>query len=235
MITTSQWTPYYKRSPDAGYHQVRCETNLMYTPLVNPEGNVMCMYWDHFSDYQNYKQRPAFNEELLSYFFDKEVKYLSEFQEFSAAPRILDIDYNKKKVFIEWKGETCNDIVFDDSRELNNECPEWKQQLSEIVTHIFDKGIYKTSLYPHCFFIDQGQLKTIDWYACFPKDNCLVDYGLLKGMTGNNSSHRFEEALVDNKVDFSLFFKRAIREHVKWPENPLPSLYQQLYGETDGV
>jgi len=202
----------------------------MYTPLVNKEKNVMCMHWDSTSEYQHPDARPLFNQGLLDYFFNKEVFYISKFQGHSYAPEVYEIDYKEKKVFIEWSGETCNDIVYDSSRSLDKECTSWHSQLNDAIESIYRNNVYKVSLYPHCFFIKDGNLKTFDWYGCFDVNNCFVDYEVLEGMMGKHSSHRFSEASKDGIVDFSYFYKKSLQQHIKWPNDPLPALYNKLFG-----
>jgi hypothetical protein len=51
-------------------------------------------------------------------------------------------------------------------------------------------------------------------------------------MIGNDSGGRFDEASTEGLVDFDLFFKRTLSEHLSkaWPDNPFPQIYKALYG-----
>jgi hypothetical protein len=203
---------------------------MLYTPLANPEGNVLCMNWDHSHEYQTkYGHREDFNEELISFFFEREVKNIEVFKKFEWAPLILDIDVNKKQIFIEWNKETCNNIVYG-GRSLDNECPSWKIQMSECIKDIMDAGYYKLSLYPHCYFVDQkGKLKTFDFYACATRSNPYIEINKIKGMIGPNSQRRFDEVLIDNVVDLEKLFKRALQQYIKWPDDFLVELHDQIF------
>lgn len=230
MIDALNWKYLYKRSPDTGFHNNYCETNLMYTPWVKPQKGMLCMHWSSDSEYQKASERPLLTQELLDYFFNKEIEYITRFQNFDYTPKLYDVDYNNRKVYIEFPGETCNDIVYDSRRSLDEECPGWQQQLQYIVESIYNQGVYKVSLYPHCFFISNGRLKTFDWYGCLDKDDCMIDYQFLRGMMGNKSSDRFVEARVGKDIDFSVFFEKGLDKHIIWPGNPLVELHNKLYG-----
>jgi hypothetical protein len=226
LVNIDNWELFYKRSPDPGFSDIKCETNILYTPYQSPDKKVLCMHWDAYSSYQKHTTRPKFNEELLDYFFKKEVDNILKFQTYSWCPKVYDVDYVSRKVFIEWVGETCNDIVYSSTRNIDEECPTWRSQLLTVVNSIIDNGFYKMSLYPHCFFIKEGEMHTIDWYACFDKHNFLVDYSILEGMIGENSKHRFIEAVEGQNVNFEKFFKLGVKHYIEWPApNPLQQLF----------
>ena len=66
----TNWVPYYKIDPKEN-RLVR--SNMLYTPLVNPEGNVFCMYWDYQNQYQTrHGAREDFTEDLINFFFERE-------------------------------------------------------------------------------------------------------------------------------------------------------------------
>jgi hypothetical protein len=180
MIDTSGWGYYFKQDP---VDKIRCPNNLLYTPLVNPEGTIMCMWYDETSEYQ--KENTRLTKELVDFFFEREVFHLTKFQNYSWAPKILEIDLKNRKIFIEWNKETINDIVYTDGRDINKECPTWKEQLFNILKDILDAGYYKMAMYPHCFFIDKkGILKTFDFYACLLITDRYMEYSKISGILG---------------------------------------------------
>lgn len=227
MIDTTDWKYFYKQDP---IDKIRCATNLLYSPLVNPEGTIMCMLWDENCDYQ--KENKRLTRELIEFFFERELKYLEFFQKYDWAPKIIEIDKPNRKIFIEWNKETCNDIVYTDNRDLNQECPDWEDQLFIILKDIVEAGYYKMALYPHCFFLDKNnKLKTIDFYSCLSKDERYLERKKIAGMLGAESNIRFDEATTDGLIDFEMFFKRALSTHLKWPGDPFPKFYKRLFNE----
>lgn len=217
---------YYKIDPE---YNSRVGNNMLYTPYI--DGEKMCMHYDSKSEYQKYTQRPDFTDTLLTFFFHREVENLKVFKNYKWAPQVYDVNIDSKKILIEFPGETLNDIFYTEGRDIDKELPDWKEQLSDIIKDIHDRGYYKMSLYPHCFFISkEGVLKTIDFYACVSHEERYLPITTLNGMMGTDSQGRFKEAMVGSNVDFDYFFKRILTTHVKWPQDIFPQIYERIYG-----
>jgi hypothetical protein len=223
-MNNDNWNYFYKIVGSS--HTI--PTNLLYTPLINDEGNVLCMLWDENSPYQ--KENPRLTKDLINFFFEREVNHLTLFQQYSWAPKIIDIDLLKRQIFIEFNKETLNHSIFTPGRNLNQECPNWRMQLNSILTDIVIAGYYKMALYPHCFFLDNcQQIKTIDFYSCVGIEERYIERKNLEGMIGLNSVERFNSATVDDKIDFKIFFENTVKNHLKnaWPENPFEGFIQE--------
>jgi hypothetical protein len=226
-MNIDQWNYFYKIDP---VENRLSRHNMLYTPLVNPENNIMCMLWDSCSDYQTkYGERPEYTADLVDFFFRREIEHIEIFKNYSWAPEIIDIDKKNKRIFYKWYGETCNNIVYDKSRNLDKECVDWKYQLETILTDIYQEGYMKMSLYPHCHYLDANKkLHTIDFYGCASRSNPYIEVSKLYGMIGPRSNERFDEATTNGLVDLEFFFKRAMTHFIKWPHDPLPDIYYQI-------
>ena len=86
MIDTTGWSYYLKQDP---IDKIRCASNLLYTPLVNPAGTIMCMHYDENSEYQ--KENTRLTKELVDFFFARELHHIKLFQQYSWAAKILEI------------------------------------------------------------------------------------------------------------------------------------------------
>jgi len=230
-MNTTNWTPFYKINPE---DDNLIETNLIYTPLVSSSGNVFCMHFDHTSKYQNedlaswLPERPHYTKEMVTYFFNREVEYITVFKDMPWAPRNITIDLEEQKIFFTWAGETCNQIVYS-GRSLDEALPDWQEQMTTILKDIVSAGYYKTSLYPHCYFIDNGVLRTFDFYGCVSATDPYVKLDHIRGMIGETSGPRFIEATEGDKLNIEILFKEALKQYVKWPDNILPKIYTQLF------
>jgi len=100
-----------------------------------------------------------------------------------------------------------------------------------IIKDIVQAGYYKTSLYPHCYFIDEGVLRTFDFYGCVESGHPYIELDDIRGMIGETSGPRFLEATEGKLLNVEILFKRALQEYVKWPDNVLPKLYKELFDE----
>jgi hypothetical protein len=225
-MNTDKWDYYYKIDPQ---EKRLVRSNMLYTPLVNPEKNVLCMKWDANSEYQTKHNEDRDLKKSIDFFFPKEIEYLALFQNNKWAPEILEINEKDKTVFFKWYGETCNNIVYS-NQSLNERCPTWKTQLKNIIKDIFNSGYYKMALYPHCFFIDAEQtLRTFDFYSC-AAHNSRINFNQIKDMVGPNSKDRFNEVIDgEGYVNVDLLFSRALEKYVVWPDNILQELHKEIF------
>jgi hypothetical protein len=224
MIDTTNWNYVFKT-----WNGQQNTTNVMYSPLCNPEENILCMHWDKSDPYQ--KESTRLTDELMNFFFEREINYIQKFQSYDWAPKLIDIDLANKKVFLEWNPETLNRIIFKDGKDLNNVCPDWKDQIFQILKDITDNDCYKMALYPHCFYITNGTIKTFDFYSCLLRSERYIDRKYINGLIGPDSGKRFDDATVGNNIDFDIFFKHTLTTHLGniWPDNPFPEYYKKLY------
>ncbi len=205
-------------------------TNLLYSPSKNENGDILCMSWDASDPYQ--KNNKEISQQLVDFFFEREVKYLNIFKDYSWAPNIKEIDIINKKIYIEWNNESINAIINDPSRNLDIECPNWREQLFNILSDINNAGYYKLALYPHCFFITNDKvIKTIDFYSTIEKDNPYIERRLIAGMIGKDSTSRFDDSTNEGIINFKTFFDITLLNHLgkTWiKDNPFPEFHRRL-------
>jgi hypothetical protein len=191
-----------------------CATNLLYAPSINKEQNILRM---DFADNAYY--RNPLSEQIRDYFFEREVANLETFKNYSWCPTVIDI--KGKQIFLDLgTNETLNHIVMDSTRNLNNECVNWKTQIRNIISDVNQAEYYKVTLYPHCFAIDKHTIKTIDFYGCVAFKDRMMPLEFISEMIGKDSVNRFAEATIGDKIDFEIFYNRLLEHHLfsYWPE-----------------
>ena len=222
-MNLDNWTYLYKISDGVA----TCPTNLMYTPLVNPEKTIMCMLWDHTSAYQRNRN---LSKNLLDFFLKRELEFLIKLQGYSWTPTLLEVTDNK--IFIEWHQESLNHILFG-NRNLDQECPSWQEQIYQMLRDLKSINCYKMALYPHCFFLDKNNnVKTIDFYSCANMSDPFIKLENIKEMIGGDSTERFKQATTsDGNLDSRIFFKNTMLHHLNttWPKSPFDNFYRRLY------
>ncbi len=228
MTDISNWNYYYKLRPDG----VATDSNLLYTPYMNPEGNVLCMHYCYDPVYRPGKEK--INQELIDWFFKREVKFLSDLSELPTTPAVYEVDLKANKIFIEWNKETLSQILFDKNRNLEKEFPEWRQQIYDMLKRLKDVEHFKMALYPHCFYISKDkQLKTIDFYSVVPFNERFVERKIIEGVIGKDGEYRFNESTNSGMIDFRKFFELTLKKHLgmSWPDSPFPIFYDELYAK----
>lgn len=225
-MNTSNWNYYYKRT---AIHNAS-SSNMLYSALMNPDKTILCKHYCINEDYQGVQ--PGITQEIVDFFYAREVQFLEKLQHLSCTPKLLEIDRANNKVFIEWNTETLAQIIFDPNRSLSEEVPNWKNQLYNVVKEFKDSNHYKLALYPHCFFINKnGIIKTIDYYSVVPHDDCFIERNLIAGMIGDEGAYRFDQSTTDGVIDLKEFFNLTMNVHLPkyWPDCPFPDFFNRLY------
>ena len=226
MTDTSNWNYYYKLTPDA-----RLSTsNLLYVPKLNPEQTVMCMSYVTDKAYRDDEQ--TITEDLLEWFFNREVKFLDKFAKLKTTPAVYDVDLKRRQIFIEFNKETLSQIMYNPSRNLDNECPDWQEQVRNFLISTKENNFYKMALYPHCFYIGKdGELKTIDYYSVVPFDERFIERRVIESIIGKDGAYRFDESTTDGYIDFKKFFEITVTRHLSryWPTTIFADTFNELY------
>jgi len=185
------------------------------------------MLWDNNSPYQADRK---ISKDLIDFFFKREVEFLTKLQGHTWAPKLLQIEDNK--IFIEWHRESLNHIIFA-GRNLDQECPTWREQIYQMLCDLKNINCYKMALYPHCFFLDSNNnIKTIDFYSCASTLDPFIKIESIKEMIGGESVDRFKQATtIDGNLDSRIFFKNTMLHHLNttWHESLFDSFYRKLY------
>jgi hypothetical protein len=227
MIDTTNWEYYFKIASD-GFPSA---SNLLYTPTVNPDGTIMCMHYCSDPDYRN--QDSMISEDVINWFFNREVKFLKELSHLDSTPRVYDVDIKNRKIFIEWNKETLSQIVFDPNRNLDKELPDWQEQIRKILTDIRKEDCWKMSLYPHSFYISKDKkLKTIDYYSVVPYEEQFIERKIIEDIIGKDGAYRFNESTTDSGyIDFKKFFEITVTHHltIYWPNSPFVEIFKEVY------
>jgi hypothetical protein len=228
VTSIDNWIPFLKLDENG----TRCMSQQTYEPLFNPEHNVFCANYDWLNEYQRQEDsnRTLYTPAVTNWFFENEVKNLLKYKDKPYAPTIIDIDYITKQIFFEWQGETCNEIIYS-GKNLDNYCSDWKEQLQYIMTDLYNTGTYKLTMYPHCHFIKDGQMQTIDWYGCVPVNDPYIDAEYMDGIIHESAKFRLLEtgAIINNRYNLEIMFQRSMQEHVKWGSESMEYIYKEIF------
>lgn len=229
-MNLERWIPFYKLDPQG----IKCMSQQTYEPLFNPEGTVYCANYDWQNQYQRLEdpERPLYTKQAVDYFFDKEVAYILRYQNSDFMPEVLEIDYDKKRIFFRWHGESCNHIIYS-GKNLGDYCADWKEQIKNIEVDLYKSGTYKLTMYPHCHFIDRdGKMKAIDWYGCVPVDDFWIDAQWMDSIIHHTAKFRLEETgdIVDGKYNLERMFQGSMGRHVLWGDQDMRYIYREIFG-----
>jgi hypothetical protein len=223
----SDWTPFYKYDNDG---TANCMSQQTYEPLISPDGKTFCANYDWQNKYQRIWQpdRIGYTQDVVEYFFDKEVEYAKRFSNRIWAPEIIDIDYINKHIFYKWYGTTCNEILY-----TGGTLPyDWKSQIRKIMIDAYNSGVYKLTMYPHCHYFDSnGIMHTIDMYGCVEVTDPFISARYMDGIIHSTAQFRLDETgdLVNGKYNLETMFKQSLSTHVRWGEDDMYFIYKEMF------
>jgi hypothetical protein len=229
MIDTSNWNYYYKLNTNGVPHS----SNLLYTPTVNPEGTVMCMHYCTDPVYRSDEDTQV-NEDLIQWFFEREVKFLSSLSHLKTTPALYEVDTKNRKVFIEWNKETLSQILFTPGRSLDLELPDWQEQVKDFLITTKENKFWKMALYPHCFYISKDNvLKTIDYYSIVPHEEQFIERKIIESVIGKHGAYRFDASTENGYIDFKKFFEITVTKHlsITWPNDIFANVFQEVFSD----
>lgn len=223
----NDWNPFYKYDNDG---TPNCMSQQTYEPLVSPDGKTFCANYDWKNKYQRIWQpdRVGYTQDVVEYFFNKEVEYANLFSNRHWAPEIIDIDYTNNRIFYKWHGPTCNEILY-----TGGVLPDdWRDQLYNIMMDAYNSGVYKLTMYPHCHFYDSsGVMHCIDMYGCVPVTDPFIETKYMDGIIHSTAQFRLDETgnAADGCYNLGIMFQKSLGEHVKWGTETLDFIYQDIF------
>ena len=220
------WQPYLKLDE----HGTPCMAQQTYEPLVSDDGKTFCKNYSFPNDYQymETKNRPLYTEEVVEWFWHNELKYIERFSNKPYAPEILEIDYKNKKIYIKWYDKSCNQIMYSQSWPEQ----EWRKKIKDIMLDIYNEGVFKLTMYPHCHYIDnQNQMRAIDWYGCVFSNNPFIEEKYMQGIIHETAEFRLAETgkAKDNFLNLEKMFRRSLSTHVKWGNENMSYIYKEMF------
>jgi len=222
----SNWSLLYMRDYKTGALK---NTNVFYNPYINNEKNIMCLSFELDSEYLE-TSCVKLSDELLDFYFHRELENMKLFENMPWCPRLLHIIEEERKIFIEYNDKNLNHIVTDENRNLDLECPNWREDIVEVISDLYNLGYFKITIYPHCFFYDKNnQIKTLNYYAVSSQTPPLIEIEKVKPIIGVDSENKYKDATEGDYLNLEILFKRNLLHFSRWPENIFLDLYRKIY------
>lgn len=223
-MNISNWIPYLK------YHDGNIGmAQQTYEPLISLDGKTFCANYDWQNKYQRQDgERPLYTKEVCDYFFEQEIKYIELFANKPYAPEVIDIDHQRKRIFIKWYNNNCNHTIY---RHFMLDL-RWFEMIKNIVTDQYRTGYYKLTMYPHCHYIDNhGNMRAIDWYGVVPIDRPYIEERYMEAIVHDSARFRLDETGPRNNglIDLEKMFKRSLSTHVLWGKSNMNYIYEEIF------
>jgi hypothetical protein len=155
---------YYNNVPGYGL----CRNNLIYTSLMSANQKVFVQWYYNDTEYHK-GQNQVINPIKMLEKWEREVKFLILMSEKfpDLIPKIIDIDYDSKKIYLEVDGPDFWECSGCDHNNFDKVLPDWKDQILAIIAAHKSLGMHKYSMHPSSFFIVDGKLKSINYFFSY--------------------------------------------------------------------
>jgi len=165
---------YYNNVPEKGL----CRNNLIYTSLISKDRKTFCQWYHNDTEYHK-GQNQVIDPEKMQEKWSREVRFLIEMsREYKdKIPKILEIDYTDKKIYLEIDGPDFWEQAGCLTENYDKILPDWKEQMLSIIRAHKSLNLHKYSMHPSSYFIVGGELKSINYFFTYHKDepNIAID------------------------------------------------------------
>jgi len=188
------------------------DTVGIYVPLINEEHSIFCMDFNPVDT--------KYSLELIDSSFSREIKYLSIFKNKNWCPEVIDIDYQKKKIYFKF-GIDCETFLPED----------FEEQLELIVRELKEAKVYKPSFYPKYFFIDKNNImKAFNFYTAFDEDEQPLSVEFYRPILNNDRESLINKISENNGLlDIKKLMYHAFNNYIIWPNDSLKRIYKKIY------
>jgi hypothetical protein len=155
---------YYNNVPNKGL----CRNNLIYTSLISKDKKTFCQWYFNDEGYHG-GHNQVVDPMLMTEKWNREVEFLTLMSNNfpDHIPKILEIDCNAKKIYLEIDGVDMWEQAGCAGKDYSSVLPDWDKQMLEIISAHKSLGFYKYSMHPSSYFIVDGKLKTINYFFCY--------------------------------------------------------------------
>lgn len=193
MINTENWNFLYKLDTQGR----NCVSQHTYEPLLNPKENILCY---NFTEHNRYCNK-VLKTETCDFFFQREIEALKNLNVFDWCPRLIDVEYKKRKIYIEFSNNLVNHIL-----QKNPQLSRLFQESAiNVMKDLYKLGKGKISIHPHSFFLTKDRkIKTIDFYSMFNFSQSYLSKNLVDDILSDDSKSLFRNSLFFDGCKYNL-------------------------------
>jgi hypothetical protein len=204
---------YYNLIPQ----QNPSRNNLVYTSLISKDRNTFCQWFYNDKTYHG-EENEVVESHLMQEKWDREIKYLTLMTENypHLVPEILDIDQKNKKLYIRIDGPDFWQRANYNEKFFNKSCPNWQEQIIEIVKAHKSLGLHKYSMHPSSFFVVNQQLKSINYFFTYHKDEPNISISKVQSHIHNNRQTELKKYIKDLNIKWNRPQPWGIMDKLCW-------------------
>ena len=167
------------------------KANLVYTPYISPDLKTFCMDFSRDPLYHtDLEENAKWSNEDLQERFDRELKFHNRASMVMPVVNIIDVDYFKRRIFLEWPGDDFY-MMAQKAGGYDLVLPDWKEQWTALIKKMWSINILKFSLHPNSWIIRNNKLIPFNWFYSYDAH----EYTTIRSMLKQISAGRQEKML----------------------------------------
>jgi hypothetical protein len=162
---------YYNNVPGVG----QTRNNLIYTSLISTDKKTFVQWYHNDTEYHK-GQNQVVDPNKMDEKWHREMHYLHNmaYRFPDLVPEILEVNVPERKIYLRIDGLDFWNRSMCDQNNYDTTVPNWKEQMTNIIGAHKSLGWHKYSMHPSSYFVVDGQLKSINYFFTYHKDESTV-------------------------------------------------------------
>lgn len=168
--------------------------------ILGPASDLYEARYNEYAIYVQFKDR---------YWYDRELQYYIALKDKPYCYEMIEVHRDEMLIAYKYQDSNLNHLLHNNTIEI-----DYKSQVKSILKDLESEGIKKINVYPHTFFMYDGQLKIMDLFGC-TTENTIIPQHMLGEII--NDEQRFH--FTNGHLNCDATYKYTI-DHSKnyWPE-----------------
>jgi hypothetical protein len=204
---------YYNNVPGEGPSR----NNLIYTSLISRDKKTFVQWYHNDTGYHAGKNQVV-DPEKMDEKWHREMHYLHNMAHHypDLVPEILEVNVPERKIYLRidgsdfWNKADCNQTNYD------SVLPDWQDQMVNIIKAHKQHGWHKYSMHPSSYFLIDGQLKSINYFFTYHKDEPNVSIAEVESHIHTNRQSEMRKHLESLGIDWNTPQPWSVMDQLCW-------------------
>ena len=144
------------------------------------------------------------------FWYDRELQYYIALKDKPYCYDMILVDRDEMTIGFKYRDANLNHILYE-NRDLEI---DYKKEVHDILRDLESEGIKKINVYPHTFFMFDGQLKIMDLFGC-TTEHTIIEENLLGGIINDENRFKFTNGYLDCSETYKYTLEHSL---TYWPE-----------------
>ena len=204
---------YYNNVPGEGPSR----NNLIYTSLISRDKKTFVQWYHNDTGYHAGKNQVV-DPEKMDEKWHREMHYLHNMAHHypDLVPEILEVNVLERKIYLRIDGSDFWDKAGCNQTNYDSVLPDWQDQMVNIIKAHKQHGWHKYSMHPSSYFLVDGQLKSINYFFTYHKDESNVSIAEVESHIHTNRQAEMRKHLESLGIDWNTPQPWSVMDQLCW-------------------